>query len=354
MSEFKVNTITNKDGSYGPQVCGITTFGGSGMQLPSGPTEFRGGRGRGVIWLNSAPSTHTINKFEIATQEDAVDFGDSVVSKSLPSVCASSTRGVFSGGQPGASPYYIVDIEYVTISSGGGANDFGDLTRGRNKGLDARRGSAAGSNDSTRGLIAGGNTPGDGGARKTIDFITIASTGDSSEFGELMQERFDFMGGMGNGVRAVFAGGYKQTTPAATFYSMIDTVNVQSGGAATKFGELSATRGRTTNTSNSTRGLNFGGGPGPSSRTNIIEFITLSTEGNAQDFGDLAAAVLSVASCASSTRAVQIGGSVPSGATNTMQYVTISSTGDATDFGDMTVALTGHAALSDVNGGLAQ
>ena len=64
--------------------------------------------------------------------------------------------------------------------------------------------------------------------------------------------------------------------------------------------------------------------------------------------------MLSVASCASSTRAVQIGGSVPSGATNTMQYVTISSTGDATDFGDMTVALTGHAALSDVNGGLAQ
>ena len=42
MSEFKVNTITNRDGSYGPQVCGITTFGSSGMQLPSGPTEMRG------------------------------------------------------------------------------------------------------------------------------------------------------------------------------------------------------------------------------------------------------------------------------------------------------------------------
>ena len=49
MSEFKVNTITNRDGSYGPQVCGITTFGSSGMQLPSGPTEFRGGRGRGIF-----------------------------------------------------------------------------------------------------------------------------------------------------------------------------------------------------------------------------------------------------------------------------------------------------------------
>ena len=43
MSEFKVNAITNRDGSEGPQICGITTFGSSGMQLPSGPTEFRGG-----------------------------------------------------------------------------------------------------------------------------------------------------------------------------------------------------------------------------------------------------------------------------------------------------------------------
>ena len=54
MSEFKVNTITYRDGSYGPQICGITTFGSSGMQLPSGPTEMRGGRGRGVIYAGSA------------------------------------------------------------------------------------------------------------------------------------------------------------------------------------------------------------------------------------------------------------------------------------------------------------
>ena len=49
MSEFKVNTITNRDGSHGPQVCGITTFGSSGMQLPSGSTGMRGGtRGRAI------------------------------------------------------------------------------------------------------------------------------------------------------------------------------------------------------------------------------------------------------------------------------------------------------------------
>ena len=353
MSDIKINNITDRTGDSGPIFAGISTVStDTFMVMPSGPTEYRGGRGRGILWVNNAPSTKTINKIEIATVGNAVDFGDSMVSKSKPGVCASSTRGIFSGGQPGASPYYITDIEYVITSSGGGSNDFGDLQKGSLHTLDARRGSPAGSNDSTRGLIAGGNTPGDGGARKTIDSVTMASTGDSSAFGELVQERFDFMGGMGNGVRAVFAGGYKQTTPAATFYSTIDTVNVQSGGSATEFGDLSATRGRTTNTSNNIRGLNMGGGPGPTARTNIIEFITISTEGNAQDFGDLADPVLSHASCASSTRAVQVGGSIPSGGTNTMQYVTIATTGNATDFGDMTVALSGQAALSDVNGGL--
>ena len=56
MSEFKVNAITNGNGSYGPEICGITTFGSSGMQLPSGPTEMRGGRGRAIIAGGITPS----------------------------------------------------------------------------------------------------------------------------------------------------------------------------------------------------------------------------------------------------------------------------------------------------------
>ena len=70
MSEFKVNTITNKDGSYGPQVCGITTFGSSGMTLPSGPTEFRGGRGRGIFagGYEIPAVTSEIQTIDIATK----------------------------------------------------------------------------------------------------------------------------------------------------------------------------------------------------------------------------------------------------------------------------------------------
>ena len=56
-----------------------------------------------------------------------------------------------------------------------------------------------------------------------------------------------------------------------------------SGGNATKFGELSAARQYVDTSSNTIRGLSAGGSPS----TNLIEFVTIATEGNAQDFGDL-------------------------------------------------------------------
>ena len=357
MSDIKINNITNRSGDGGPVIAGVSTVSSSAfMVMPSGDTAIRGaGSGRGVIFVNNQPSTKTLNKIEIATTGNAVDFGDSMVSKNFSSYFASSTRGIFAGGQPSVSPYYISDIEYVIVSSSGGGNDFGDLSKGSGGNLIADRGAAAGSNDSTRGLIAGGRTPGDGGGRKDIDFVTMATTGNSSDFGELVLGRSEFQGGMGNGTRAIFAGGYYSSQDPATFYSIIDTVNVQSGGSATKFGELTTLRARLTNTSNNTRGLTMGGRPdSPSNPTNIIEFITMSTEGNAQDFGDLTNSVMSHAACSSSTRSVQAGGITPSNV-NTMQYVTIATTGNATDFGDMTVAdggNKGNAMVSDVNGGL--
>ena len=46
MSEFRVNSITNQNGSSGPTICGVTTFSGkSGIQMPSGRTGGRAGVG---------------------------------------------------------------------------------------------------------------------------------------------------------------------------------------------------------------------------------------------------------------------------------------------------------------------
>ena len=83
MSDFRVNSITNQDGSAGPQVCGVSTFSGkSGVQIPSGSSDFRrqdgGGRGRGVFCGGESPKVNSLERVEIATLGNAVDFGDLV------------------------------------------------------------------------------------------------------------------------------------------------------------------------------------------------------------------------------------------------------------------------------------
>ena len=101
MSEFRVNSITNQDGSAGPQVCGVSTFSGkSGVQIPSGPTEFRrldgGGRGRGVFAGGYNPGgNNTIEFIEIATTGNAVDFGDMQKNSANAAAFGSSTKGIF-------------------------------------------------------------------------------------------------------------------------------------------------------------------------------------------------------------------------------------------------------------------
>jgi hypothetical protein len=99
--------------------------------------------------------------------------------------------------------------------------------------------------------------------------------------------------------------------------------------------------------SNSTRAL-FGGGY----IVNVIDFVTISSTGNAQDFGDLTQGRLEPGGCASSIRAVWAGGYViPS--VNTIDYVTIATTGNAIDFGDRTIVTTrGNGACSNGHGGL--
>ena len=355
MSDLRINNISDRTGNAGPIIAGVSTVSSTGaFTVPVGATENRGGRGRGVCHsAQPSPGALTLEYFEIATTGNSSDFGDTTVSRANAAGCASATRGIFMGGQPGASPYYVTNIDYVTISSSGGASTFGDLTTQNDPTIDARRGAACGSNDSTRGLIAGGNTPGDGGARNSIDFITMASTGDSSDFGELTVGRFDFgNSGCANGTRAIWAGGYNSTSPA-TFYSTIDYVNVQSKGNAIHFGELSATRGRTGETSNTTRALvGVGGGPGPSAKQNQIEYITMSTLGNAQDFGDLVDSMMQPSGCASATRGVFCAGSGTPSNTSIIQYVTIATTGNATHFGDLLAAISQTTPVSDTNGGL--
>jgi hypothetical protein len=87
------------------------------------------------------------------------------------------------------------------------------------------------------------------------------------------------------------------------------------------------------------------------SLSNIIDFITIATTGDATDFGDLTAARRAPGACSSSTRGV-FGGGYVSDAVNTIDYITIASTGNAVDFGDLTANTQSPSATSSSTRGV--
>ena len=336
MSELRINNITDTAGSSGPIIAGVSTVTStSHMVMPSGPTEMRGGRGRGVFAGAANPSTQNVMDFvEIATTGNATDFGDLHTIWYNIGGCASSTRGIWF---PGYDQSTAVDtIFYVTISSQGGVNDFGDT-------LNNSRNHSGACSDSTRGVRAEGYNTVVSSRTNTLEFITIASTGDSSEFGDLNRVVSDMAGSFASPTRGFFGGGKPET-------NIIDFITIQSKGNAIDFGDLiDGTRAEGSGSANSTRGLFFGGsGPGSS---DTIQFITMATLGNATDFGNLSSGAEAGGACASSTRGLYGGGSTPT-KINTIDFVTIASAGNATDFGDRTVTGFGVGACSDVHGGL--
>ena len=127
MSDFKINSIATKQGQHGPVIAGVSTVNSTGcMKIPSGPTEFRGGRGRGIFFGGDPADPGNMTLVEIATTGNGTDFG--TLSSNLGNCkgCASSTRGLIMGG---GTPDYQTVIQGVIISSSGDVFDFGDLNQ---------------------------------------------------------------------------------------------------------------------------------------------------------------------------------------------------------------------------------
>ena len=350
MSDFRIDKITNRTGETGPQICGVSTFSGtSGMQLPVGPTEYRGGRGRGVFLAGYvAPSYSNQMCFvEIATTGNAIDFGDLPVNKGGTPTCASSTRGITGGGGPagpsnGSSPSgFIGTMYYSIISSQGGVSEFGDLINARGWG--------SGCNSPTRGCFAG-SEPGTSAAANTIEFITMATTGNATSFGDLTKAR-QVDGSTSSQTRGIWAGGWH--SPDVN-QNMIDYITFTSTGNAQDFGELGLSIYGNTMFGSNTRGISSGGDPGPAADINTMLYVTIATLGNAQDFGDAQVATKYRGSSSTSTRGVVGGGYVSPTEINTIDYVTIATLGNASDFGDLTALISsmGGAGWCDSNGGI--
>ena len=228
------------------------------------------------------------------------------------------SRGIFCGGYTGS---YINVMEYITISTTGNVTDFGDLTSNTD--------SIAAGGNGTRGILAGRYTTNDS---DIIEYITIASTGNSIDFGDLTEERSQPCGNLKASTgRNCFAAGNNIATAKS---NVIDYITVANTGNATDFGDDTiGAYGRSGGANNGTRGVIAGGVA--SGQDNTISYITMASTGNATDFGDLISATQFMGGTDNGSRGLFAGGH--DGAyEDRIDYVTIASTGNAADFGDMT------------------
>ena len=337
------NPSLTRDFTYGTEFRGVTTFDTQGYFVPpSGTTEQRG-RGRALSGGGSQPgNTNAIEYFSITSQGSTFVFGDLTESRRGVGACASSTRGIFAGGGGSPNPSFTNTIEFVTISSEGNSISFGDL--------DDQRRNIEGLSSQTRGVFSGGSKP---AIDNVIEFITIGSLGDATNFGDLQaSEDRVFLAAAESTTRGLFAGGYGGPSPLNGMKT-IGYITIASTGDAQNFGDLFTGAYSNAGTSSNTRAVFAGGadGPGSGDMHNVIEYVTIATLGNAQDFGDLTGANENIRGTSNKVRGVFAGGYQPS-FTNTMQYITISTTGNAKDFGDLISAISQQGMCSDSHGGL--
>jgi hypothetical protein len=189
------------------------------------------------------------------------------------------------------------------------------------------------------------------GVSNVIEYVTMSSEGNATDFGDLAAARDNF-GSCGNTTRGVFSGGFYVGlgTSGNVASNVIDYITIASTGNVTDFGDLTVGRQSVGSgvASSSTRGLTFGGDA--SSTSDVIDYITIASTGNATDFGDLTSARSLVFSTSNATKAVC--GRDSWIYDNNIDVVTIASTGNATDFGDLVTGLRGQSGACGGQGGL--
>jgi len=296
--------------------------------------------GRGVFAGGfSNPLYHSIISYiQIPTTGNALNFGDLTTNAGFAPAVSNGKRAVWGSRYTGSGNN---TMDYVTIPSQGNAIDFGNST--------GSLWSRGGFSSSTRGIFFGGNPTSD-----VIEYIEIATIGDALDFGDIMSSRRD-AAGLASATRGILSGG--EPGIGANF-TRIESITIASKGNSIRFGESTMGSMGMAGASNSTRGIFAGGTTVPTlNGNNTIEFVTISSEGNAVDFGDLTQKTYRFNAMSTGTRVVFAHGTTgPSGSglLNTMDYINISSQGNATDFGDKIFAYGEYSGsgTSDSHGGL--
>ena len=294
----------------------------------------------GLIHPVAPTLTKRMDYINLNTFGNSISFGElkDLTARRQTGGCSSSTRGLFMGGQgPGSNTNEIV---YITIPTTGNAVDFGNLL--------AARQTCQTLSSSTRGISYGAGEP----AVNVIEYVEIPTTGDSIDFGDADKLRRDGFA-LASPTRGVSGGG----TGGTNAESLIEYITIASKGNGTEFGNLSYTGRGHRAFSNSVRGIVNGGYAiaSPYVRSPGLQYITIATTGNAVDFGNLTIPMGGGSSSGTQSnhiRGVFAGASTPSNVNN-IEYVTIASSGNGFDFGDLSSdSWNQTGACSNSHGGL--
>ena len=230
------------------------------------------------FYFGGDPALNIIEFITMASTGNASDFGDTTTTSKSGMGMSDSTRGVMVHGY--SAPTRVNTISFITMAQNGNSVDFGDATAQCNAG--------GGLSSSTRGVYAIGSL--DGVYSNAIDFITISTTGDAADFGDLSTSGVHCVA-YSNPTRGVFHSAY-QYPASPNFMNVIQFITIATTGNTTDFGD-SLTGGFGCGGASPTRGVTgggyFAGAPTGESGgfTNIIDFVEIATTGNAKDFGDL-------------------------------------------------------------------
>ena len=319
---------------------GVTTFDSQAFMIPpSGKTTERN-RGRAIFAGGAASPYKDIQVVDISSGGIAQDFGETTTAAPNSGSASSSTRMLVTSG---GTPAPINTIEFITIANIASSTDFGDLTEPRRR--------TQSLSNSTRAVHVGGTSASPASLyRNEIDFNTIATAGNSTDFGDTLAAHVATGGSVASSTRGVYSVGFLN----GSYVNTLEFITIATTGNGQDFGDLNGGtigyhhRG---STCDSTRGL-FSGGYDPSGNVqNKIDFITIASTGNATDFGDLSVARRSAAGTANSTHSIFAGGYLP-GVSNTIDRVVIQTTGNAADFGDFFFKTHENSGSSDSHGGL--
>ena len=303
--------------------------------LGTSPHQQTGGT-RGLFFGGEGSNPrNTIQFVNVDATGNAIDFGDMDSERTELMAVASRVRAFGVGGFTGGGPTnYTNVLAMVTIASTGNSTDFGDSFH--------KKGQGASVASSTRAVTGGGVYA--GSTLNTISYFTMTTTGNGVEFGDLSITT-RAVAGCSSPTRGIF---FLGDNAGSTKVNTIEYVTISTTGNSSDFGDSTTTARYSMGCSNAVRGIKAGGNDG--SATDVIDFIEIATLGNALDFGNLAAATSDFGGTgmASPTRGVVAGG----GGITTIQYVQFMTTGNAIDFGDLTAGNQYGAGASNGHGGL--